>query len=268
MKRSLFKGSFLIVEGSTDGRLYKKFTDRHECEIIVAHSKENVRIAVREMVRRNDEHIVGIVDSDTDRIIGVSHKPPIFSTDCRDSEMLMMNSLAFDSVLAEYGDDEKIERFVSRSGDIREALLASCYPLGLLMYISDMRDLKLSFKDLDHPSFTDRRTLRPNVREMVSAVLSNSPNSYISADALIQQLEEEYRTKRDPWNVCRGHDMVAVFAMGLREIFGEYNSRYIRSNELAGALRLAYDREAFRVTRLYRESSEWCTSKHIKVWIS
>jgi hypothetical protein len=268
MKRSLFKGSFLVVEGSTDGRLYKKFTDRHECEIIVAHCKENVRIAVREMVRRNDEHIIGIIDSDTDRIRGVVHRPPIFSTDCRDSEMLMMHSEAFDSVLAEYGEDEKIERFTSRFGDIREALLASCYPLGLLMYISDLKDHKLSFKDLDHASFTDRRTLKPLIKEMISAVVSNSPNSYVGRDALIWELEEEYRKKRDPWDVCRGHDMVAVFAIGLRDIFGEYNSRYIKSNELAGALRLAYDREAFHGTRLYKESAAWCADRHIRVWIS
>ena len=268
MKRSLFSGSFLIVEGSTDGRLYRKFTDRHECEVIVAHSKENVRTVVREMARRNDERMIGIVDSDTDKIRGIMHKPPVFPTDCRDSEMLMMRSLAFDSVLAEYGDEEKIERFESRYGNIRDVLLAACYPLGLLMYLSDVNDYKLSFKDLDHAYFTDRRTLRPNGRDMVSAVVSNSPNSYIGRDALIWQLEEEMKIKRDPWDVCRGHDMVSVLAMGLRDIFGEYNCRSIRSNELGGALRLAYDREAFHVTRLYRESSDWCMNKHIRVWIS
>jgi hypothetical protein len=254
------------VEGSTDGRLYKKFTDRHECEIIIAHSKENVRIAVKEMVRRSDEHVIGVMDSDADRMRGVTQRPPLFTTDCRDSEMLMMRSPAFDSVLAEYGDDEKIERFVSRYGDVREAILASCYPLGLLMYISEVRDYKLSFKDLDHASFTDRRTLKPYVKDMISAVVDNSPNSFIGRDALIWQLEEECRNKRDPWDVCRGHDMVSVFAIGLREIFGEYNSRYMRSGELAGALRLAYDREAFHGTELYRDSSDWCRNKNIRVW--
>jgi len=268
MKRALFNGSFLIVEGNTDGRLYRKFTDRDECEVIVAHSKENVRMAVKEMTRRKEERMIGIVDSDTDRIRGITHRPPLFQTDHRDSEMLMIRSSAFDSVLAEYGDEDKIERFESRYGDMRDVLLASCYPLGMLMYISDINDYRLSFRDVDHVYFIDRRTLKPNIGEMVSAVVSNSPSSYIGREALKLQLEEELKIKRDPWDVCRGHDVVSVLAIGLRDIFGEYNSRNIRSNELAGALRLAYDREAFRATGLYNESSNWCTEKNIRIWIS
>jgi len=268
MKRSLFNGSFLVVEGATDGRLYRKFTDRHECEVILAHSKDNVRIAVREMTRRNDDRIIGIVDSDTDRIRGVKQRPPVFSTDDRDSEMVMIHSPAFDAVLSEYGDDDKIARFVTRFGEIRDVLLSSCYPLGMLMYISDVNGHKLSFRDLDHSYFTDRRTLRPDIKDMISAVVSNSPNSYVSRDALLWQLETELKNERDPWDVCRGHDMVSVLALGLREIFGEYNSRNIRANELAGALRLAYGREEFCATELYKESTDWCDNKHIRVWIS
>jgi len=268
MKRSLFGGSFLVVEGATDGRLYRKFIDKHECEVILAHSKENVRIAVREVTRRNDDRIIGIVDSDTDRMRGVAHKPPVFSTDDRDSEMVMIHSPAFDAVLSEYGDEDKMERFITRFGEIRDVLLSSCYPLGMLMYVSDVNGHKLSFRDLDHGYFTDRRTLRTDVNGMVSAVISNSPNSYVSRDVLICQLDDAMKNKRDPWDVCRGHDMVSVLALGLREIFGEYNSRNIRSGELAGALRLAYGYESFRATELYKGSSEWCENKHIKVWIS
>jgi hypothetical protein len=266
MKRSLFGGSFLIVEGATDGRLYGKFVDREECEIIPAHSKDNVRISVRESMRRNDKKVLGIVDADLDPLKGISHKPPLFATDCRDIDTMMMKSAALDHVLMEYGDRNRVDTFVNRYGSVRDAVIQACYPLGLLMFASDRNDDDLSFRDLDHSLFIDRRSLRVNIDNMIGTVVGNSPHSRTDRRAAAAHLSKEMRYEHDPWDICRGHDMVSVLAMGLRDIFGGYNSKHIRTGELAGALRLAYGREDFRTTQLYGSVEGWCSSGGCRVW--
>jgi len=267
MKRSYFGGSFLIVEGVTDCRLYGKFTDKDECNIVVAHSKDNVRISVRESyLRRNDRKVVGIVDHDLDRLNGIDHKPPVFATDCRDSDTVLMRSPALDGVLLEYADPDKLEAFVNKYGEVRDAVVAACYPLGLLMYVSDKHDHELSFKDPDHSLFVDRKGLKVNIENMVDVILSNSPHSSVPKKDVAAQLNKELKEERDPWDVCRGHDMISVLAMGLREVFGSYNAKYVKAGEVGGALRLAYDKVTFRSTSLFRETSRWSSENRFRVW--
>ena len=150
MLRSAFDGTVLVVEGITDLRLYGKFIDVDRTRLIVGHSKENVRYSVKEsMEKRKDRRTLGIVDSDLDRMNGVVRQPPIFVTDCRDCEMMIMKSGALQEVLWEYADREALERFEGAYGSVTDALLNASYPVGLLMFISCNEKLGLSFKDLD-----------------------------------------------------------------------------------------------------------------------
>jgi len=269
MKRSLFSGSFLVVEGTTDARLYGKFIDRCECEIIPAHSKDNVISSVKEMTeRRNDGKVIGIIDPDTDTLRGIGRKPPLFVTDNRDLDTMLVRSGALDCVLTEYADNGKIERFVSRYGEIRDSLTAACYHLGLLMYVSERNEYGLSFKDLDHQTFTDRRSMRTDIDLMLRAVIENSQRPRADMQTIKTKLIKETDDEHDPWDVCRGHDLISVLAIGLRDIFGSYNCKHITSGALAGALRLAYDIFDMMSTRLFEDIEKWCRSNGMTVWVS
>ena len=267
MKRTMYSGSFLLVEGVTDSRLYGKFADRYECDMIPAHSKENVKMTVKEMtVRRNDKKVIGIIDSDTDRLKGISYSQPLFATDCRDSEAMMLSSPAFENIIVEYGDRDKVASFESKYGNIRDAVLLACYPLGLLMFISERNDDSLCFKDLDHTLFIEKKGLKLNENAMIGAILDNSPHFTGDLKTITAMLKKETGNDHDPWDVCRGHDMTAVLAFGLRDVFGSYNCRHIRTGELSGALRLAYDKETFHATKLFKDVSAWSTGAKTKVW--
>ena len=81
MERTVFKGTFLVVEGVTDERLFEKFIDKDQVKIIEAHSKDNVRNSVKDMASvRKDGRVIGIVDPDLDRLRGRKVKPPLFFT--------------------------------------------------------------------------------------------------------------------------------------------------------------------------------------------
>lgn len=269
MLRGAFDGTVLIVEGITDYRLYGKLSDRENVELIVAHSKDNTSAVVKELFHnRKDDKVLGIVDSDLDKALSVRRDPPLFQTDTRDLESMMIRSRALDEVIWEYGDRAKTESFVNNYGEIRDVLISSAYPLGMLMLISENNGRDLCFRDLDFGRFIDRRTLQCDIRNMVDEVIYNSRNTNISAKELRKRLEEEMEHHRDPWTICRGHDLVEILLIGLRYVFGGYNSSNMRCGELNGALRLAFDMEHFAETRLYRTTSEWVGKRNLPLWIS
>ncbi len=266
MLATAFDGTIVVVEGITDRRLYGKFMDKDSTEVVIAHSKTNVRNSVRDTyTERGFRSVIGIMDADLDRLNGRKRVPPLFLTDTRDSEGMLLNSRAFDDILDEYADPERLEAFTDRYGDVKDAILSAAYPLGLLMYVSEKNGIGYSFKDLDHELFIDNRTLRCDVRRMVEHVASRSSSSRQMPVKNVMQLmsmEPEY----DKWDVCRGHDIMAVMAIGLRYIFGGNNCRSITGNQLSGSFRLAYDQDDMVSTELYRNTSEWCSRNGLRLW--
>ena len=266
MLRTVFEGPILVVEGVTDQRLYGKYANE-ECEIIVAHSKDNVRIAVKELnIKRKDDRILGIMDADIDSLLGVVPKAPLFFTDARDMEMMILLSNSLNDVLWEYGEREKVEIFVEKYGEIRQTILESSYPIGLLMYLSYIHDLCLSFKDLDFQAFIDPVDLRVNVKRMIEEVHGNSRSPNATAKKIRNMIDDELQKEHDPKDVCRGHDAVEILALGLRRTFGGFNARGIKVGELAGALRLAFTFEDFTSTELYKKTKEWADPRGIILW--
>lgn len=267
MERSIYGGAYLMVEGVTDERLFEKFIDKDSVRIIEAHSKDNVRQVVKDMSGpRGDGKVFGIVDADLDRLRGRRVKPPLFHTDCRDMEMMVIRSNALEDVLDEYGERERLDRFRETVGPVRDALVSASYPLGLLMYISQREGLNLSFKDLEFDRFVDPRTLTLNAGAMVGEVIRNSKSVRMGRKAILSRLEREAAALDDPWDAARGHDTVDILLLALKRNFGSFNSRHLGQGELGGALRLAFSDRCFEKTELYRATSEWAESRGLTIW--
>lgn len=267
MERTVFDGTFLLVEGVTDERLFEKFVDKEHVQIIEAHSKDNVRHVVKDMKSsRKDERVIGIIDADLDRLLGRRVKPPLFHTDCRDMEMMVIRSNALDDVLDEYCEREPLMKFTESVGPVREALLSASYPIGLLMFISQTEGLNLSFKDLEFERFVNSRTLSLNVESMVDAVIFNSKNCRMGKKALISRLHRETENLDDEWDAARGHDTVDILLLALKRNFGSFNSRNLNEGELGGALRLAFSDACFRSTELFADTDEWARTNGVELW--
>lgn len=267
MMRTTFKGTFLVVEGASDGRLYTKFIDNDSVRIMIAHSKNNVMGSVSEMNgRRKDKLIVGIIDRDMDTMLGKKRSPPVFQTDRRDMESTILSSNALSDVLSEYGDREKVEEFEKTYGSIGDSVARSAACLGILMYISYKKGMNLCFKDLDHDLFVNPRTLETDIPKMVATVYGNSMAQRYPRATISEQVRSMAEDLGASWDIARGHDAVAILRLGLLCAFGGYNSRGITEGELGGALRLAYSREYFRGSELYLKTSEWCRTHGIPLW--
>ena len=93
MLATAFKGTIAVVEGVTDKRLYTKFFDNDRVETVIAHSKANVRNSVRTLYNdRKFGSVIGIMDADLDYLNGRPRSAPLFLTDTRDSEAMMLKS--------------------------------------------------------------------------------------------------------------------------------------------------------------------------------
>ncbi|MCQ2070112.1 MAG: DUF4435 domain-containing protein [archaeon] len=265
MTRSTFKGTYVVVEGETDLRLYSKFIPQDKVRILVAHSKDNVCKAVSISTRRADDRVVGIIDRDLDGLLGTKRVPPLFMTDGRDMESTLMCSQAFDAVVFEYGDGKRMADFESTYGDIRKAIGLSSAYIGSLMYLSYRKGMGLVFKELDHSSFI-RKDLSIDVEKMVGQVYSKSKKQNIPVGDMVQELKRYVSSLEDPWALARGHDSVSIFVLGLRNVFGSYNSSRLNDGQVGGALRMACSSEGFSKTTLFKESDSWSRKKGLVLW--
>lgn len=269
MLRSSHKGPIIAVEGVTDSRLYGKFIDKDEVRIVIAHSKDNVRRSMAEVWgKRNDRKVIGILDADIDKLLGKAVSPPVFYSDKRDLESMIMSTGALDDLLAEYSEPGLIERFEEKHGKISDAIARSTYPIGLLMLISMRDGIGLSFRGIDYHQFINKKTLTIDIMKMINNIFSHSVNKGIAKKDLADMISEEEELLDDPWMAVRGHDAVAVLTMGLHNAFGSYNSREINEDQVSGALRLAFGLDYFRETELHRDTVKWSEKNGFVLWVT
>jgi hypothetical protein len=269
MLRSTFKGTFVVVEGITDSRLYGKFIKKEEVNIAIAYSKENVRHSVMECrVNRGDLKIIGIVDPDLDRLNGWEYRVPIFTTDHRDLESMILCTRALDDLLIEYADAGQLKKFEDKFGVVKDVIAKATAPIGMLMFISQRDGLGLCFKDLDYGSFINKRTLENDYYKMIDEVfsLSRSPNT--NKKDIFAKLIKDMDSLEDPWLAVRGHDAVAVLAIGLSDVFGSYNCCGMKCGQIGGSLRLAFSYDYFADTELYKDTSEWSKKTQNPLWLN
>lgn len=261
MVRTAFKGTILFVEGSTDIRIYRRFIDPQHCYMVVAHGKENAIGAVGILEGAHVAGIVAIVDADhwhlsRDSDVSVN----VLLTDVYDVELLAVRSKAFERVVAEFVSDPKLEKFQAANGNrqLREILLQRCAPLGYLRLISRknpaFQDLK--FEGLNYKNVVEGSSLEFDIPKLVNTVASNTARPGLNPRALLEEVErvlqeEEY----DPFQLCCGHDVLELFAIGLRRALGNQPASSRETLELA--LRLAFEWRDFEVTELFTAIRNW-----------
>ncbi len=177
----------------------------------------------------------------------------------RQLESMLLRSPALDKVLAELGSPEKIERFETKQGTtVRKHLALLARPLGALRYVSERDDLGLRFRDVTFSRFVDRELSGLDHAELVRTVKNKSQLANLDEDRLLTELEPIATDRRiSSWDLSNGHDMVRILALGLRKAFGSRREGEVSAEVLERDLRLAYEREYFKASRLCAEIQGW-----------
>lgn len=260
MLRTQHNGCFLITEGDTDARFFGNVTDTANCEIVNAHKKDIAVGALAILEKESFQGVLAIVDADFWVLDGNEQNSiNLFLTDTHDLETLILTSPALEKVLAELGSSQKLKRFREQtSKDIREVLLDAGRIVGYLRWISARDTLNLKFEDLTFAKFVDKETMvLDDVRKAIEVTLNHSQRPDLNIDELANEVFSLCNGAFDLWQVCCGHDLVEILALGLRKAIGSRKAQEVDAATVERSLRLAYERSYFTNTRLFQSIRSW-----------
>jgi hypothetical protein len=117
----------------------------------------------------------------------------------------------------------------------------------------------LTFKGLTFKDFIDvgKAKLQIDINKLITAVKKNSKNISFDEKSMMRTIELLKRKNHDPWQVCCGHDMVQILAVGFRKVFGKEKSKTLTAEVIEGMLRLTYKYDYFCNTALCRSKRNW-----------
>ena len=256
MKRQVFKGSFLLVEGRDDRLFFGKFVNAAKCTIEVAEGQATVVDAVWILESRGFSGVLGVIDADFDRVEGKpARSVNIILLETHDLENLLVRSPALDQVLAELGSQQKIKKF---GRDVRDTLVAAALPIGCLRLHSLRSGLNLKFQGLKYFKFVNRNSLAIDLASFIQQVLNRSRRSSHNIKDLESAIMSIKCSGYDAWQLCAGDDLVSILRLALnRGALGTKNSTEVSYEKLCQSLRLAYSDHDFITSQLIGDIRRW-----------
>jgi hypothetical protein len=250
-----YSGSFLIVEGDTDARVWENLVDSTKCRVENASNKHNAVKVLNILEKDNFAGVLAVVDADFDILEEtVLLSQNLLLTDTHDLETMLLKSPALEKVLREHGSREKIERFAP---DIRQTLLESAKIIGYLRWASLKFNYCLKFEGLKFKKFVDDQTLILDESKLIKIVKDNSENPGLDEKEIRANMDSLKTDTQDMWHVCCGHDMISILSLGLCKALGSFSSQKADPKVLESYLRVAYESAHFRETKLYRSIQRW-----------
>lgn len=253
MTRANHCGAFLVVEGANDVRFWRP--RRHvDCELVDGEGKQNVVGVVNRLDTVEFDGVLGVVDSDYDSLNGVMLvSDNLVATDAHDLECLLCRSSALDTVLAEFGSSEKIQRFEQREGlDVRTSLLNRAEIFGRLRWAVQSLGLSIDSGLIRVPRFVHYRSWTVDRDELIRTVLGKiSDGSTLSA-----QIDSLFLSRPDPWYVVQGPDLIELLRIGLKHVLGD-GLKGTGYKEIAQVLRAAISTEELKTTKFGVDIRRW-----------
>ncbi|MGJ5629273.1 DUF4435 domain-containing protein [Nostoc sp. CALU 1950] len=255
LRRSTYNGTFLLVEGSSDKTFYKQFVDQLICELVETSGKQRAIEILKILEQSNFQGVLAIVDADFDRLETLLYTSPnLLYTDSHDLETILINSPAFNKVLAEFGSEEKIAQF---NRDIKSVVVENGMSVGYLLWISKCDGLNLTFEGITFSKFIDEQTLQIDELKLIQEIKKKSQAFSLSDKNLQERLKSQKSNNHDPWQICCGHHLVEILSLGLRKALGSNKAADVEPNSLERSLRLAYEEIYFHQTQLYLDIRIW-----------
>lgn len=245
-----------MVEGDDDSRFWKTRIDGNNCQLVITTGKEKLLEASHLLDNQNFEKALGVVDLDYDWADSVRYSPRVTPTDFHDLEMMMIDSDAFQKVLVEYGDAEKINAFEFKARTpVFNALIERALPFGLLRWYnySHLNNTRVCFDDLSPYRFVDRDTWALDVQGLQDEFVkkAKAKNSFFDINHLANW---QSTAVGDPMFIIQGHDALRILAQGLKTVLGNSQSD---DSDLARKFRLAYEQSRFEKTQLCTFVRNW-----------
>lgn len=242
--------NFVLVEGKSDIKLFHKLFDQNRCKV-KSIPGGNIKLeACVSMLVKKHSLIIGIRDADFIHLSDeVYQKKNMFLTDCHDIEMTMLSQEdILNRLLFEYRTDYPKEKHF----ELRNKLIKSIEMVSYLKWLNDQENIKLNFKKTGFQDLVSFENFTMDFPQYLQRVFSKSKNAKINPEIINQKIITLMKSQPDVMQLTNGHDLFQIFAKFLRgekEKFSDEN--------LASAVRMAFDIKHFQATKLYHALDNW-----------
>lgn len=259
MRRSTYPGAFLLVEGGTDARLLDRLIDKTACAIKDCFNRDSVLKVVGLLDGKGFTGHLAIVDDDHGQLLG--EKIPsanVVVTEKNDLEVVVFESDAFERLLAEYANADKVSAVEGAAGTtLREALYLAARDIGTLRYLSKKHGWNVKFSEMTYrfveKSFSINRARQIEHLRGRHAECRLPPIAEVEA-----HIEAVHAEITDCSKLVSGHDLCEVIARGLHQVFGRAHIGIQSCGKaVEEVLRTAYTRTNFATAKLFADIAAW-----------
>lgn len=279
-----FTGFNILVEGKKDIKLYRKLTCKKMSKIKVTFGKKKMREVYRILDKRGFSKVLGIRDADFIRINDDGKFDPnycssIFLTDNHDSEGMILQSEAFEDFLLEVSQENNIDAFNKKYGNLRVFIYNLSYSLACLRLANKKYNLGLAFKPvkpngniLKFKKFIcEKKLIYLGHEKLINTVVEYSTNrgsKIESRELILEKLQEIIKLELVIEELVNGHDLAEILFIICKKGLKSRNESLKGASSVETMLRLAYSREHFQLTRLFRSLVEWQKTLNINIFSS
>lgn len=225
----------LVVEGPDDKIALQGVVDEKVCDVEFLEGKQKVFECLRRVNEEKRENIIGLVDSDYDRILkeAGSPRPPsivkyLFMTDSHDMNTMIIASGALLKMLR--SQDFSCNPEVVN--ELREQAVAITQQIGLVRCLSAdklHRNVRCNFKEdlrLNPPyvrNYIDIPGRKANLMALLAAVKRDLPPAKRAElyrfiiENYAAEVKSRYPKEDLPWQLCQGHDLFSVLYSVLQD---------------------------------------------------
>lgn len=258
LQRAVHKGSFLLVEGDTDARLYGQFIDDGQCSVVNCINKNNVENTILLLDMGNFHGALGIVADDFAEVSNDNvPSPNIVRTQGNDMEIMIADSPALDKVLLHYGSAEKIDALCAARGtNVKKIIATEAAKIGVIRLASKRRDWNLRFRGMNY-HFTTNSACTIDIAAATVHILARTGAGAPNTAQLQKECEEIEALGINCLLLSNGHDFTRILARALKRDIGSNNVFETDSSELEKVLRVAYERQYFSGTTTFEAIKVW-----------
>ena len=252
---------FILVEGDTDIRLFRKFFDEEKCKVEnIPGGNSKVEESVTELLVVHDL-IIGIRDADFIRLNNLNYtKTNMFLTDYHDIEMtLIAEEETFSAILFEFTKIPKSEH-----NTIRNQIISTIENISLLKYLNEKENLELKFEGVGFQDLISVINQTFDFSQYFSRIIARSPNAKIlDINLIINEIQNLKKSDFDKFQISNGHDFMKAFADFLRK---KGTNRSVSDELISSLFRTNYRKENFTKTNLYRQTKDWAEEKNVAIY--
>lgn len=268
----------IVVEAKANEILFRNFF-QNDTFFVCVQGYVKVANILAECQKYKVEGIIGIIDGDFRRIEGkVPTIENLFLVDYHDTEIMMIESEAWESVLNQYADDStpikglsKLKSFEEKTGkSIKVILYELASEIACLRLFSERESANLVFRIqkkskydyIDYRKFVDDKSLKLDQEELIKVVENkSSKRGFFQIEENKNKLIAIQQETFDALEFCNGHDVVNLFSLSLEKAIGNFSSsKKVSGEEIEKALMTAYRLTDFQKTNLYQDLKEWETN--------